>query len=294
MNKKLLLIACCILCCLQGLWAQNEPELTEEQIMAILSDSIHGQKGIVNHPNHHFDIQVPEGYVYLDHEKATRLLVDYWGNPEDEDILGVLVSDTVNIYVNAEIAYLIYYMDSGYVSDKDAKDIDYDDLLAELKKEAKQSSDNLSEEYAKYELVDWALEPRYDTDKKILVWAKHLRFGGEQEILNYDIRILGKQGVVVMQAVASMDDCDKVVADEGLIASSARFTSGYTYADFNPATDRIAEWTIGGLIAGKVMAKAGLFAKLGILLAKFWKIIAVAIFAIGAPLFKKFKKDKEG
>ena len=293
MKLRFFWMACCLLCCSHLLYAQEESELTEEQIAAILSDSIHGEKGNINHPGQHFGINVPEGYVYLNKEKADRLLVDYWENPADDQILGVLLSDTVNIYAEAEIAYIIYYMDSGYVSDKDAKDIDYDDLLVELKKDTKIASDNLPEGYTKYELIDWAVAPKYDAEKKTLVWAKHLRFGGEFETLNYDIRILGKQGIVMMQAVANMEDCAKVVADEDLIVSSVKFDSGYTYADFNPATDHMAEWTIGGLIAGKVLAKAGLFAKLGLFLAKFWKIIAVAVIAVGAPLLKSFKKKRK-
>ncbi len=293
MKLKILGMLFCLLCCTPFLYAQSESELTEEQIAAILADSIHGEKGKIGHPGQHFAIDVPEGYVYLNKEKATRLLADYWGNPADDDILGVLLSDTAQIYADAEIAYIIYYMDSGYVSDEDAKDIDYSELLSNLKKETKAASDALPEGYDKYELVDWALAPKYDADKKILVWAKHLRFGGEYETLNYDIRILGKKGVVVMQAVADMNDCDKVVADENLIVSSVKFDSGYTYADFNPATDHVAEWTIGGLIAGKVMAKAGLLAKLGLFLAKFWKIIAVGVIAAGAPLMKLLKKKRK-
>lgn len=293
MKKKIIWMVCLVLLSCHCLNAQEENELTEEQIAAILGDSICGEKGSINHPAQHFGINVPEGYVYLNKEKATRLLVDYWGNPADDEILGVLLSDTAHIYANADIAYIIYYMETGYVSDKDAKDIDYDDLLVEMKKEIKETSDNLSEEYMKYELVDWAVSPKYDAEKKTLVWAKHLRFGGEHETLNYDIRILGKQGVVIMQAVADMADCAQVVADEDLIVSSVQFNSGYAYSDFNPATDHVAEWTIGGLIAGKVMAKAGLFAKLGIFLAKFWKIIAFAVLAIGAPLFKYFKKKNK-
>ena len=293
MKLRIFWMACCLLCCSHFLYAQEESGLTEEQIAAILGDSIHGEKGSISHHGQHFGINVPEGYVYLNKEKANRLLADYWENPADDQVLGVLLSDTVNIYAEAEIAYIIYYMDSGYVSDKDAKDIDYDDLLVELKKDVKKASDNLPEGYNKYELIDWAVTPKYDAEKKTLVWAKHLRFGGEYETLNYDIRILGKQGIVIMQAVANMEDCAKVIADENLIVSSVKFDSGYTYADFNPATDHVAEWTIGGLIAGKVLAKAGLFAKLGLLLAKFWKIIAVAVIAIGAPLVKSFKKKRK-
>jgi uncharacterized membrane-anchored protein len=62
------------------------------------------------------------------------------------------------------------------------------------------------------------------------------------------------------------------------------------YSDFDSSSDRIAEYTIGGLIAGKVLAKVGFFA----LIAKFGKIIVVAVIAFIVGIFRKITgKGKE-
>jgi uncharacterized membrane-anchored protein len=56
--------------------------------------------------------------------------------------------------------------------------------------------------------------------------------------------------------------------------------------------DEVAAYTIGGLVAGKVLAKAGLFA----VLAKFGKLIFIGIAAAGAGIWRWFrgrKKEKE-
>ncbi|MFZ4786397.1 MAG: DUF2167 domain-containing protein [Flavobacteriales bacterium] len=67
------------------------------------------------------------------------------------------------------------------------------------------------------------------------------------------------------------------------------FASGETYADFNPDVDQVAAWTIGGLVAGKVLAKVGFFA----LILKFWKIILVGLGAVGIAVRKFFLRKKE-
>ena len=77
------------------------------------------------------------------------------------------------------------------------------------------------------------------------------------------------------------------------ILASVNFAEGHKYSDFNPDVDAIAAYGIGGLIAGKVLAKAGILAKLGILLAKFWKIIALAVIGLGAGFKKFFSRQKE-
>ena len=43
-----------------------------------------------------------------------------------------------------------------------------------------------------------------------------------------------------------------------------------TYSEFNPDIDTVAAYGIGGLIAGKVLAKAGVLAAGLVLLKKFW------------------------
>lgn len=273
---------------------ETEMELTDEQIAYILSDSIQGEKGRILQTAYHFCVDVPEGYQFLDKEKANHLLSDYWGNPQDDDMLGALVSDTALIYYDVSTAYVISYDNCGYVSDKDATDINYDDLLKDLQKSTLEGNkERIAKGYEKVQLVGWAIAPQYDKRKKALCWAKHLRFGDDYDVLNYDIRILGKDGYVIMQAVADLSDCDQIIAGQNAIISSVIFDKGYAYTDFNPKKDHVAEWTIGGLIAGKVLAKAGLFAKLSVLFLKFWKLILIGFAAIATPLFKLFNKSKQ-
>lgn len=296
----LYILVFCFASSMQAQEADGQPETqpAEEEIdLSILTDSIRGEKGNIALPDYHSGIQVPDGYQYLDKAQAGHLLTDYWNNPEDEDVLGVLVPDTARIFYDVSIAYLVFYINSGYVSDKDAADIDYDDLLKDLQEvTAENNKERVANGYAALDLIGWAIAPKYDRKQHVLNWAKHLRVSGEEDtydVLNYDIRVLGREGFVIVQAVADLEDCQAVEAAQAAICGSIRFDKGYTYADFDSRTDRLAEWTIGGLIAGKVLAKAGLLAKLGVFLLKFWKLILVAVMAAGAPLLRYFRRKKK-
>lgn len=107
------------------------------------------------------------------------------------------------------------------------------------------------------------------------------------------MRVLGKDGFVVITAVADPSFQDDLIQANSLIVNSVNFEDGYKYSDFNPSKDHLAEWTIGGLIAGKVLAKTGLWA----ILAKFSKIIILGIIGFFALLGKKivgwFRRRKE-
>jgi uncharacterized membrane-anchored protein len=102
-------------------------------------------------------------------------------------------------------------------------------------------------------------------------------------------RILGRKGVLVLNAIASAPELSLVQKDIPKILDIVKFNEGFQYKDFDSNVDNVAAWTIGGLVAGKVLAKVGFFA----LILKFWKIGAIAIAGFFSMIWKKFKKKKE-
>ncbi len=287
MKQTCFLIAL-VLCAFQGMYAQQNEELTAEEIEAferVQLDSIRGREGAVALASAHCTLNVPAGYVFLDPDESRHLLVDYWGNPEKsvDEILGTLVSAENDIYFNVTTAYVVSYDDAGYVSDKDAASIDYDELLKDM--QASMEEENESSDTDKWELVGWAWHPTYDAQKKVLGWAKLLRIN-DRDVINYDVRVLGKAGFVIITAVADPEDKDELMAANSDIIGSVVYDNGYAYADFNPDKDHVAEWTIGGLVAGKVLAKAGVWA----FLAKFSKLIIIAVVGFFALVRKKIAR----
>lgn len=125
--------------------------------------------------------------------------------------------------------------------------------------------------------------------KKVLHWAKELKFdGGVENTLNYDLRILGRKGVLSMNAVGGISQLAEIKRDIPKIMDAASFNSGYTYKEFDSKLDEVAAVSIGGLVAGKVLAKTGLLA----IIAKFGKVIILGAVAAGAWLINLFRRRK--
>ena len=144
--------------------------------------------------------------------------------------------------------------------------------------------------YGAIEMIGWASEPFYDATTKKLHWDKELHFDGELEnTLNYNIRILGRKGYLNMNAISYMEHLPLVQQNIDEIIASAEFTPGNRYSDFNPDLDEVAAYGVGGLIAGKILAKTGFFA----LILKFWKFIALGAIGVFGAFRKKLFGSKE-
>lgn len=237
-------------------------------------------------------LNVPKGFKFLNAAQTQDVLSNLWGNPEDKSVLGSLVPDGKGVTHSNSWMFVISYQGDGFVKDDDAGDIDYDDLLKTMKEDVQAENEERKKGgYPEVQLVGWASKPYYDNNLKVLHWAKELKFGtDEANTLNYDLRVLGRKGMYNISAVAGMSELAEVKASIPGILKSVEFNQGHKYLDFDADTDTVAAWTIGGLVAGKVLAKVGFFA----ILAKFGKIIVIGIIAAFAGL-KKFlfgKKDQ--
>lgn len=272
-------------------FAAFPPETDSTQLfLDSLEASFHYETGDINLDDIG-TLKVPKGFRYLDSKQAQYVIHDLWGNPGGEGTLGMIVPEDMPITGEAW-AFIITYDEMGYVKDDDADDIDYDDMLEELQSGEKE--ENEAREKAGYEpihMVGWAAKPYYDADKKVLHWAKELQFSEDAEAntLNYNVRVLGRKGVLVLNAVAGMDQLADVQANIDPVLSSFAYSDGHKYSDFDPGIDQVAAWTIGGLVAGKILAKAGILA----LLLKNIKLVALAVVGLFSGLWKWFKRKTE-
>jgi len=229
-------------------------------------------------------LNVPEGFKFLDGEQSKRVLTDLWGNPPSSPIGLLFPEDMTPVHDAFTYAVEIEYSEEGYIEDEDAEDMDYDELLEDMQADIKAANpERKAQGYETMELVGWASPPYYDQENKKLHWAKELKFEGyDVNTLNYNIRVLGRKGYLNLNAIGDINMLDTFNADRDNILNSVEFTAGNRYSDFNPDIDEVAAYGIGGLIAGKILAKAGFFA----IILKFWKFIAIGAVA----LFSGFRK----
>ena len=241
-------------------------------------------------------IALPPRARFLGAKDAELVLTKAWGNPPDAKTLGMIFPDSMGPFSPNGWAIVISFADDGYVKDGDAATMDYDKLLQEMQ----QSTEDANPERKKAgfptaELLGWAEPPHYDRDSHKLYWAKRIQFSDSKSpTLNYDIRILGRRGVLVMSAIAGIDQMPQVKSGMPALLAAVNFSEGNRYADFSPSSgDKVAAYGIAALIAGGIAAKAGMFKVLLGLLIAAKKFIVLGIVAIGAWLRKRFGRKPD-
>ncbi len=288
MKMRLLFSALMVTVLTTILHAQNDNKAAIDS----LENTFKYQHGKVKLKNGIGEITVPKGFKYLDPEQSKHVIVDIWGNPDSENIsLGMILPEKQGVLDDRGYVFNIQYDEIGYVKDDDADDINYDDLLAEMQKDTEEENKERNKQgYDPIQLVGWASNPFYDKEHKILHWAQELKFGTNKvNTLNYNVRILGRKGVLVLNAISSMQELPLVKKDIHNVLNIVTFNDGYKYSDFDPSVDQVAAWTIGGLVAGKVLAKVGFFA----IIAKFGKVIAIAVGGFFTAMWRRMRGRKK-
>ncbi len=238
-------------------------------------------------------LHLGERYYFLPAEDAKRVLTQIWGNHPDavSDVLGMVMERGKTPFDDAWGA-VITYRDTGYVSDSDAASQDYDAVLQSLREG--EAADNVQRKAAglpTLNLVGWAQSPSYNSGHHALVWARELASSDSKvNSLNYDVRLLGRSGVLSLNMVATMPMLAQVRAAATTFGQAAEFEPGARYADFDATTDQAAGYGLAGLVGGG--AAAAVAKKVGLLavLAKFWKLIVMGLVIAGGAIMAFIRK----
>lgn len=239
--------------------------------------------------------RLPPGFRYLDPEQSATVLTDLWGNPPGDITLGMIFPPGLSPVMEKSWAVILSFDEDGYVKDDDADKIDYDKLLKDMQKDALEANKERAKmSYQPIRIVGWAEKPGYDKAANKLYWAKEIRFGESPvNTLNYNIRVLGRRGVLVLNAVASMPSLAEVKEGMKILQPAVEFKDGHRYAEFDPKLDKVATYGIAGLVAGTLLAKGGMLKILIAALIAGKKFLIIGLGAIGFALAKFFKKPAE-
>ncbi|HEX5052818.1 MAG TPA: DUF2167 domain-containing protein [Planctomycetota bacterium] len=235
------------------------------------------------------EVKLTDGWTFLRGPDGRRFLKDL-GNDPGPAILGVAIPPDFE----DSHAFAVYtYIDDGHVADDDAPD--YDQLLADMKADAvQQSKARKKAGQGGVKLLGWAEDPHYDKAEHKLFWAEKLEFEGNDGLtLNYNVRVLGRTGHLVVNGVGDIEQLSLVAEHNQYLMQATEFVDGQRYSDYDASTDKLAAYGIGGLIAGTLAAKAGLFAKLALLLKAAIKPIIAGLVVVGAFLGRLFGRRKQ-
>lgn len=284
--------------------AGEEPApLTEEEMEKLRAEfdaRLHHKTGRIAMTGDGVTLNVPEAFYYLDAADSAKVLEDAWGNPPDKNVKGMLFPAGMSPLAEDAWGVVLTFEKSGYVPDEDAAGLDYDMLIAQMRDSME--AENLQRKqqgYPSIEIVGWAAQPRYDAKTHKLYWAKELKFeDSPNETLNYDMRVLGRYGVLSMNFVASLEQLPAVEAAAPAMLKVADFDAGSRYEDFNASTDAQANYGVAGLIGGAAAAAAlakngGILAAVLLFLKKGFVIILAGIGAIGAAIRSFFSRKSK-
>jgi uncharacterized membrane-anchored protein len=290
------------------LWAaeaEARPEATADHKaeiakMVALRDSLKPLHGQVMIPDAKVTLDLGPKYYFLDAKDAQRVLTEGWGNPPAsvEGVLGMIFPEGTT-FLGDGWGAVVTYEGTFYVKDSDAKTADYNKLMRDMKGADDES--NAARKKAGYEpstLFGWAEPPSYDSTRHDLIWARDIQFGDQADhALNYDIRHLGRSGVLSLNIVSSMSQLPQIKAAAHDLAQTAEFNAGARYADYQKG-DKQAGYGLAGLVAAgaglAVASKTGLLAA-ALLFLKKGIVLIIAAATGGAAWFRKmFKKDGAG
>lgn len=236
------------------------------------------KKGIISLDSGNAVLTVPDSYKFLSRSQSIFVLTKIYGNPLDSSVIGMLIPNDKGILDQDGWVFTISYKDIGYINEINVNEINYEVLLNDLNKEIIEvNKSRLHQGFSSVQLIGWASQPLFDKNRKILQWATEVNFGKDSlNTLNYSIRILGKKGVYILNAVASMKQLPAVKSTINDVIGSIQFIDGYKYSEFKQGIDKISDWTLIDLIRAKSFKKER--TSPGLL--NYWKIIALSIAAL--------------
>lgn len=268
---------------------------------AAFEKGLHKRTGDIAIPGADAVLHLGSKYYFLDAAEAKDVLVKLWGNPPSaaEGVLGIAMPADKTVLDNSWGA-VITWNDSGYVTDDDATTADYDKVLDDIRAgEAEDNAERKKQGYPGMHVVGWAQPPSYDKTQHSLIWARDFKIDGTTaDTLNYDVRVLGRKGVLSMNMLWDMPHLNEVrgaAADFGKVAT---FYPGSTYGEYIPKTDKAAGYGLAGLVAAgvgvAVAKKFGLLALLLLFLKKGFVLLLVPLAAAWGRIKRFFGRGGGG
>lgn len=255
-------------------------------VQAVIDSHVEGPVSVALRDEARLDLAADMVFVP---RPAADGLMNMWGNTVDEAFVGlVLPTDDAPWFVTID------YVESGHIADGEAREWDTDELLESLRAGTREGNDwRASQGFAPIEVTGWIEQPQYDEAQRHLVWSAGVREIGapssDQDSVNYNTYVLGREGYLSMNLVTSRADIDSEKAIARGLLQATRFNPGRGYDDFDPGSDRVAAYGLAALVGGIAAKKLGLLAVAAAFLVKAWKLVILGLIGAGAVVRRLFR-----
>jgi len=223
---------------------------------------------------HGVQLQLPADYQFLGQPEAGQLMTKL-GNLYNDNLLGVVVPSS------GDVDYFITmrYDEEGFI--KDDENLDGDEILASIREgEEDYNAERKKAGFPAIHAEGWQEKPHYEKSKHQVIWGLTLSSADapEDHSVNYNTRVLGRKGYVSVNLVTDVANLAAHKPAASAILAGTSFISGQRYDDFDPKSDKVAEYGLTGLVLGGAGLGVAKLAKVG-LLAKFSKVLLAALLA---------------
>lgn len=226
------------------------------------------------------EIKLPDGLAFAGAADARRLL-EQMGNLTDGSEQGIIVPRAQD----QDWFIVLEWNPIGFVKDDEKDSIDAPALLKSISEATEESNaERKKRGRPGLHVVGWAEPPRYDPVTHNLTWALLGRNDEGGESINYNVRVLGRSGVMSVTLVDSPRNLARAKPAVDSVISGFGYKQGKRYAEWVPG-DKVAEYGLTALVAagaGAAAVKLGLLGVLAKLFAKAGKLVIVALAGVGA------------
>jgi uncharacterized membrane-anchored protein len=236
-------------------------------------------------------LKLPDGYAFMPKAEAARLMRAIGNSVDDSQFVGLFVGTKPN----DDWMIVVQYTKEGYIKDDEARNWNPDELLRSLREGTEEANKDRAERgFPEIEIVRWIETPTYESATHRLIWSMLYKYKGDLDSaakgINYKTYALGRDGYFSLNLLTNANDVgtDKVAAHTLLAA--LWYNPGKRYEDFNASTDHIAEYGIAALVGGVFAKKLGLFALIFAFVAKFAKVIFLAVLAAGGGVWNFIRR----
>ena len=188
-------------------------------------------------------LAIPEGYRWAGPDDARRL-GQQWQIPDFQPS-GVVspAAEDSRYFVSFR------FVGDGYVVDDEKDRLDPSRLLKAIREATDRANvESVARGWATIDEVEWLRPPFYDGAGHNLGWAMKFKVGG-RPAANYDIRLLGRAGLVEVKLAANLDDISALIPARDTLLDGFSFDPYKRYAD-HKAGDRTATYGLVALVAG--------------------------------------------
>jgi uncharacterized membrane-anchored protein len=261
--------------------------LTPEELEAAIPPHLNGPQLVDLGSN--IEIDLPAGVLLFERAEARKMLEEV--GDSGENVLGIVRT------LDSTWEILIEFDDVGYVSDKDANELDATQLFSSfeqgnIQQNARRKTLGIPPLY----LDGWSEMPTYKATVHHLVWGLK-GHSDDGPVINFFTRILGRNGYMSVNLIDSPDTIEKSKQDTANILTAVRFKPGFRYEDHKEG-DRDSGLGLGALVLGGGAVAAVKVAKTGFIVTLLLALKKGFIFIIAgvAGLFKWIfgrKKDED-